>query len=60
MITGIYYLGAFVIAAIVTFILPGTSSEGAFVDAMGMFISLILFCFGVAHAVDGFNKGRNK
>lgn len=55
-----YYFGAFVISAIVTYWLPGNNNNAAFVDAVAIIISLSLFGFGFAHAVNNFNKRRDQ
>jgi len=42
---------AFIISAVVTYLLPGDNGEEAFVDFMGIFISLSYFCLGWAFLI---------
>lgn len=48
-----YYIMASVGAAIVTYVLPGTAEDEAFVDGMGIMLSLIFLVFGVIYAAIG-------
>ena len=49
--TALYYFAAFAMSALVTYELPGDNIDKAFVDAMGILLSLIFLGFGVLHAV---------
>ena len=47
----IYYFLAALGSACVTYILPGTTEEEAFVDIMGILLSLVFLVFGIFYAV---------
>ena len=62
--TAVYYFMAFTMSSIVTYILPGDNDQEAFVDIMGVLLSLIFLGFGVAHAIinvqDEYDRSRNE
>ena len=57
----LYYIAAFLGSAIVTYYLPGTEHKFAFVDVMGVLLSLVFLAFGIFYAVitaDNYTKGQ--
>jgi len=47
-----FYLFAFLCSAAVTYILPGTNEDTAFIDVMGAFISISFFVAAVIHLIN--------
>lgn len=47
----IYYLMAFTGSAAVTYLLPGTEQDVAFIDIMGILLSLIFLGFGITYGI---------
>lgn len=51
LIVTVYWFLAFAMSALVTYHLPGTSKDEAFVDVMAILISLSFFAMGVFYGV---------